>query len=122
MKYCMKARRCSRMMPEILLCRHEPYGKKLAVPDVPYRHVFRVSSNSNWGLTDDRSTELAANIPDPATAGTPIPGKQLSPQSSKPLMGVPGKGNGASVPATMAGPYEPRCRRRKRWCVSGVPT
>jgi len=50
-----------------------------------------------------KPTELAANIPDPATAGTPIPGKVLSPQTSNPFTGVPENGKEAS-PARIAGP------------------
>ena len=45
-------------------------------------------------------------MPDPATAGTPIPGKHESPHRSKPFTGVTGNGNDPS-PAFIAGPYEP---------------
>jgi hypothetical protein len=48
-------------------------------------------------------TEFAANIPEPATAGTPIPGNALSPQINNPFTGVTGKGKEAS-PARIAGP------------------
>lgn len=48
-------------------------------------------------------TEFAAKNPEPATAGTPIPGKQLSPHNNNPFTGVPGKGNDPS-PARIAGP------------------
>ncbi len=50
-----------------------------------------------------RLIELAAIIPDPATAGTPIPGKHESPHSKNPLTGVVGKGNDPSL-AYIAGP------------------
>ena len=40
--------------------------------------------------------EFAAIIPLPLTAGIPIPGKQLSPHTSKFLMGVFGNGNDPS--------------------------
>ncbi len=70
---------------------------------------------------ESNETELAASRPEPATAGTPIPGKQESPQTSKFFMGVPGNGNDPS-PALIAGPYEPSYLRRNRRCVNGVPT
>lgn len=52
---------------------------------------------------ESSETELAARMPDPATAGTPIPGKQESPQSNRPSIGVLGNGNEPS-PALIAGP------------------
>jgi hypothetical protein len=50
-----------------------------------------------------RLIEFAAIIPDPATAGTPIPGNVESPQTSSPLTGGPANGKEES-PARMAGP------------------
>ena len=60
-------------------------------------------STFNWGFIESKDTELAASKPDPATAGTPIPGKQESPHNSKLFIGVPGNGKDPS-PALMAGP------------------
>ena len=60
-------------------------------------------SMASWGPILSKLTELAARKPEPATAGTPIPGKQLSPHTSKFFNGVLGKGNEPS-PALMAGP------------------
>ena len=48
-------------------------------------------------------TEFAVMKPEPATAGTPIPGKQLSPHTRRPFTGVDGNGKEAS-PARTAGP------------------
>ena len=57
-------------------------------------------------MIESNETELAVKRPEPETAGTPMPGKHESPQTSKPLTGVPGKGKDPS-PASMAGPYDP---------------
>jgi hypothetical protein len=57
-------------------------------------------------------------VPLAAAAGTPMPGKELSPIRYKFSIGVLGHGNSAS-PARMAGPYEPRCLLQNRACVSG---
>ena len=64
---------------------------------------------------------FAAIIPLAATAGRPMPGNVESPQHSSPGSGVPGPGK-TPTPALIAGPYEPRWRRRKRSCFNGVPT
>jgi hypothetical protein len=67
--------------------------------------VFISFKNSSWGFKEP-GTECAARSPDPATAGTPIPGKKESPQPNKPFIGRVGKGK-SPCPALIAGPYDP---------------
>lgn len=64
---------------------------------------------------------FAAMNPDPATAGTPMPGNVESPQRRSPGISVLAVGQ-ACFPASMPGPYVPRCLRTNREWVSGVPT
>jgi hypothetical protein len=60
-------------------------------------------SNSICGPILSKLTEFAASMPEPATAGTPIPGKVLSPQTNSCFTGVPGNGK-LDSPARIAGP------------------
>jgi hypothetical protein len=61
------------------------------------------SKSFSCGFKLSKLTEFAVKNPEPAAAGTPIPGKQLSPQTNRPLTGVDGKGKDCS-PAIIAGP------------------
>jgi hypothetical protein len=61
-----------------------------------------------------------AIIPEPATAGRPIPGNAQSPTESSLLISVLHVGNSPSLMEAL-GPYVPLCRRKKRSCVLGVP-
>mmetsp|Transcript_42581 Transcript_42581/g.129209 ORF Transcript_42581/g.129209 Transcript_42581/m.129209 type:complete len:99 (+) Transcript_42581:193-489(+) len=65
--------------------------------------VVSFSSSSSCGFRLSKETELAAKMPEPATAGMPIPGKQESPHTKRPLTGVSGKGKDPSS-ALIAGP------------------
>mmetsp|Transcript_7279 Transcript_7279/g.11464 ORF Transcript_7279/g.11464 Transcript_7279/m.11464 type:complete len:188 (-) Transcript_7279:1203-1766(-) len=57
---------------------------------------FSVPSNSSCFPIESNETEFAAIKPEPATAGTPMPGKHESPHSSKFFTGVFGNGKDAS--------------------------
>ena len=59
--------------------------------------------------------------PEPATAGTPIPGKVESPQRRRPSMAEFAVGQDW-LPASIPGPYVPALLRTNLACVSGVPT
>lgn len=58
---------------------------------------------SNAAVCAGETNELAQSTPDAATAGTPIPGRVVSPTLNKPFTGVLQPGN-VPLPAAIAGP------------------
>mmetsp|Transcript_35579 Transcript_35579/g.84946 ORF Transcript_35579/g.84946 Transcript_35579/m.84946 type:complete len:93 (+) Transcript_35579:1890-2168(+) len=87
--------------------------KKLKCKLLIEKHYLRLLRTSICLGIESSEIECAAIIPDPLTAGTPIPGKQLSPHRRRLFTGVFGNGNDASA-AFIAGPYEPRYLFKKR--------